>query len=180
MHHWCQWHRWPLEKKKLSFYLLLLNSQFTYIDWSFNFWFSLRCGQSDIVVPIHPGVIDTDSRRGQWPITAGVVDTGGKFTTGDLDPSGLLPPVSFAPVSKLPPVSLSSVQIWGQRQKWPPVSLPSPVNFPSVSTTPEVDLPLVLLSPLAHLDMRISLQIFVKTRNGAQELSGARGKMIHE
>jgi hypothetical protein len=83
-----------------------------------------------------------------FPLFAtGVVDTGGKFAAGVVDTGGNLPPVLLTPTANLPPVSLKLV-----------------ANLPPVSTTPVV---LVAnLSPVVHLELRITPRIFKKIRNG--------------
>ncbi len=74
-----------------------------------------------------------------------VNDTGGKFAAGVVDTGGKLPLASLTPAANLPPVSLTPV-----------------ANLPPVSTTQGE---LVALTPVVHLDLRISPRIFDKIRN---------------
>ncbi len=67
-----------------------------------------------------------------------VVDTGGKFAVGFVDTGGNSPPASLTPVA----------------------------NLPLVSLTPVANLPPVSLILVVNLELRISLRIFEKIRNG--------------
>jgi hypothetical protein len=50
----------------------------------------------------------------------------------------------------------------------------------AVSLIPVANLPPVLLTPVVHLDLRISPRIFEKIQMILMLLSGAWGKVIHE
>jgi hypothetical protein len=54
------------------------------------------------------------------------------------------------------------------------------VKLPLLSTTPVVNLQPVLLIPVVHLELLISLRIFEKIINGANRQSRAREKLIHD
>ncbi len=113
-----------------------------------------------------------------------VVDTGGKFATGVNgvnDAGGKLPPVSTTPAANLPPVSLISVaNNWNNIRLRTPESELEGKNLHVSSTTQRwpnkiikifliedfFHLPLVSLTPVANLELRISQRIFEKIRNG--------------
>ncbi len=52
--------------------------------------------------------------------------------------------------------------------------------LPPVSTTPVANLPPVSSTPEVHLDLQISMRIFVKFEMTMMLFSGAWGKVIHE
>jgi hypothetical protein len=118
--------------------------ELTYI-YIFAFKFTLRCLQPDIVLIIchrcqrHRRQICRRCRWYRWQFATSVVDTGGKFAAGIVDIGG-----KFA-------TGVNSTRETGGKicrrcrwYRWPPV----------------------LLTPVVHLDLRISPQIFEKIWNG--------------
>jgi hypothetical protein len=53
-------------------------------------------------------------------------------------------------------------------------------STPAASLPPVSLIPVANLPPVAHLDLRISPQIFEKIQNGPNGILWARGKLIHE
>ncbi len=73
-----------------------------------------------------------------------------------------LPPVSLTPVANLPPVSLIAEVDGNFWKNLPPVSLTPGANLLPASTTLVANLPSVPLTPLVHIDLRISPRVFEK------------------
>jgi hypothetical protein len=95
-----------------------------------------------------------------------VVDTGGKFASGVNDTGDKFAAVVNDAGGKLPPVSTT--------QRWPNkiITIFLVEDF--------FHLPPVWLTPVANLELRISLRIFEKLETILMEYSGAGGKLIHE
>ncbi len=120
-----------------------------------------------------PCAVDTGGK-----FATGVNDTGGKFSAGVNDAGGKLPPVSTPPAANLPPVSLTPVAIMrtvsGCRHF--KVNLKAKIYIYGNSTIQRCPkkiikiflledffhLPPVLLTPMVHLEPRISPRIFEK------------------
>jgi hypothetical protein len=100
-----------------------------------------------------------------FPLFAtGVNDTGGNFAAGVLDTGGNLPPPSLTPLANLPLVSLTPVA------NLPPVSttqgeLVAKFAASVVDTGGKFAIGAVSLTPVVHLNLRISPRIFEKNLN---------------
>ncbi len=88
-----------------------------------------------------------------------------------------MPPVLLTPVANLPSVSTTQGELVA---KFAAGVVDTGGNLPPVLLTPAANLPPVSLTPVVHLDLRISPRIFGKIRNDLMLLSGAWGKVIHE
>ncbi len=93
-------------------------------------------------------------------------DTSGKFAAGVVGTEGNLPPALLTPVAILPPVSTTQAELVA--------------TLPPVSLILAAILPPVLLTPVVHLDLRISPRISKKFQMTLLLFSGAWGKVIHE
>jgi hypothetical protein len=114
-------------------------------------------------------VVDTGGK-----FATGVNDTGGKFATGVNDAGGNLPPVSTSPAANLPPVSLTMGTISGCSHL--KLNLKAKIYIYVNSTTQRCPnkiieifqfedfchLPPVSVTPVVHLELRISPRIFKK------------------
>ncbi len=87
---------------------------------------------------------------------AGVVDIGGKFSASVIDTGGNLPPVSTTQGDLLAIFAAGVVDTSG---KFAAGVVDTGGNLPPVSMTP------VSLTPVVHLDLRISPRIFEKIRD---------------
>jgi hypothetical protein len=100
----------------------------------------------------------------------GVNDTGGKFAASVVDTGGNFPPLSLTPMANLPPVSTTQGELVAKFAagvadtggKFAASVVDTSGNFPPVSLTPVANLPPVSLTPVVHLDLRISPRISEK------------------
>jgi hypothetical protein len=111
-----------------------------------------------------------------------------KFAAGVVDNGGNLPPTPLTPVANLPTVSTTPAELVAKfaavllipGANLPPVSLIPRAILPPVSLTRGASLPLVLLLPVVHLDLRISTEFSKKFEMIQVLFSGAWGQMSHE
>jgi hypothetical protein len=94
---------------------------------------------------------------------SGVVDTGGNLPPASLTPAANLPPVSLTLVANLPPVSTAQGEL---AAKFAAGVVDTGGKFASGVVDTGGNLQPVSLTPVVHLDLRISPQIFKKIRNG--------------
>ncbi len=152
--HRCQRHPWQMEK-------IFNQKNFT------NFVWSPLGSRGNIYInfclQVHFHVL----------FATGVNDTGGKFAAVVVDTGGNLPPASLTPVANLPPVSTTQGElvaifaagVTDTGGKFAAGVVDTGGNLSPVSLTTVANLPPVSLTPVVHLDLRISPRIFEKIRN---------------